>query len=145
MIDFNEQIFVSKLNSYGIKRIEPYAQKAYSLPMLFEELPELTVTCVLDGNSEMVVVAAAIDISGNADIKALSYLREILKEHIPIDIQDTRYVANALFNMTEFDYKNVYEASEIAACAIYYFIQQFERYALKTFQYASTGNTNYIN
>jgi len=146
MFNFNKEWFIDKVKKRGLQIVE-YGENAFTFPLLFEELPELTVSSVYDVNNETIIISASISISDKAMNQTISNLCNTLNSLAKFStfVQDNLMISSAQLNMTLIDYSDDNDALEYLATFILFFKQEFYNYGLKAFQYANTGNINYLN
>ncbi len=145
MFNFNKEWFIDKVKKRGIQIVE-YGENAFTFPLLFEELSELTVSCVYDVNSETIIISASTPISDKAMKQTVSALCDRLNSLAKFHtfVQGDLIASSAQMNMSMIDYTDDNDALEYLVTFILFFKQEFYNYGLKAFQYANTGNINYL-
>lgn len=145
MFNFNKDYFSDKVRNHGIDIVE-YAENAFMFPGLIKELPELRVSCVYESSNNTIAIVASIPISEDVMAQTLSALCDRLNSIAKFYtwIQDDIIASSLQLNFSQIDYSDDNDALEIAATFLLLFKQEFYNYGVKAYQYANTGNINYL-
>lgn len=145
MFNFDKDLFITKVKNHGIE-ITEYAENAFMFPKLFAEVPELTVSCAYDGNNNTINIGASISIATNVENQTINALCNRLNSIAKFytEIQGNFMVSGMKLDFSTIDYSDDNDALEYAAVFVMLFKQEFEPYGVKAFQYANSGNINYL-
>lgn len=113
--------------------------------VFFAELPKLKVSCAYDGNNTISIMAS-IPISESVTDSIIPSLCERLNSIAKFYTwAEGGFIASGLeLNFSKISYSDDNDALEYAAAFVLMFKQEFERYGVKAYQYANTGNINYL-
>lgn len=145
MFNFDKDLFINKVKSHGIEIVE-YAENAFMFPEFFAELPELRVSCVYESSNNTIAIAASIPISEEVMTQTISALCDRLNSIAKFYtwIQDDIIASSLKLDFSQIDYSDDNDALEFAATFVLLFKQEFYNYGVKAYQYANTGNINYL-
>ena len=77
MFNIDSSIFMSKLTEFGIHAVPDNRKMkdnicSFCFPKLYDELPDLTMNCVCDGNTDSILFAISVPITRTADIQIIN-------------------------------------------------------------------------
>ena len=144
MFNFDKDLFIAKVKKHGFEIIE-YGKNAFELPGFFVELPELKVSCAYDGNNTISILAT-LPISENVTDSVIPSLCDKLNSIAKFYTwAEGGFIASGLkLDFSEISYSDDNDALEYAAVFVLMFKQEFGCYGIKAYQYANTGNINYL-
>lgn len=145
MFNFDKDLFITKVKKHGIE-ISRYSEHVFICPELFAELPSLTVSCMYDAGRNAFAIGASMPISENTESQTVNALCDRLNSIAKFytGMQDNLLTASMELNFSEINYTDDDDAMEYAAVFVLLFKQEFDRFGVKAFQYAATGNINYL-
>lgn len=145
MFDFNKDWFIDKVRKHGIEIIE-YAGNTFMLPGFLIEIPELRVSCAYCSNNNTISIVASIPIAENVFKQTITALCDKLNSIAKFYtyVQGDFIASGMELNFSKIAYTDNNDALEYAAAFILMFKQEFDRYGVKAYQYANTGDINYL-
>lgn len=151
MFNIDSSIFMSKLTKFGIHAVPDNRKMkdnvcSFFFPKLYHELPDLIMNCVCDGNTDSILFALSVPITRTADIQIIQKLCCNLNAigAMHTKIQDNLFASTALIDLSTVNYSSDTEASTYAASAVLKILVEFERNYAAAYQYATTGNIDYL-